>query len=147
MRRAGVRTAAFNTASRRPSTGDTAYVPGHGDTSGTRANTVSQTLQLGTAPIDDWAACSAFLARIGFTVDASPRATLCASMRDRQATCFGDSGGPLFMRFTNRRGDTAYRVLGVVSHGWPNGDNSCPSRFPDYYARTSAGRTWIRSQL
>ncbi|KAK1863913.1 hypothetical protein I4F81_006466 [Pyropia yezoensis] len=147
MKRAGVRLAYTNGSGRRPVTGDTAYIPGHGDTSGTRPNTVSQTLQLATAPINDWAACTAYLERVGFTVGASPRTSLCASMADRQATCFGDSGGPLFTRFTNRRGDTAYRVVGVVSHGYPNGPNQCPSRFPDYYARTSWGFRWIRAQL
>lgn len=53
---------------------------------------------------------------------------------EKKGPCFGDSGGPLLMRYANQ-----YIQLGIVTGG-----RGCASDFPVIYAKIARAITWIR---
>lgn len=72
---------------------------------------------------------------------------MCGGLGSSQATCNGDSGGPLFERLSVG-GRAFFRVYGLVSYGYGSPDSPgdrCPTINPDYYATTSAARAFIRA--
>lgn len=69
-------------------------------------------------------------------------AVMCAtSPRHAQATCFGDSGGPLFSEtlVLGRRVQVGVTSFGIGSCGDPN--------FPDFFARMATLGAWVKSQI
>lgn len=146
-RAAGVEVAFINSFSRFPRAGRTLAVAGHGRVSGT-GNEISPALRVAAVPINAWAQCNGWWRKQRldeFVVDAASQPLqVCGGLGTRDATCGGDSGGPLFERRV--AGGRAFtRLYGVVSYGISNGNDDCPVINPDYYASTSGARAFIRA--
>ena len=62
---------------------------------------------------------------------------MCAYANETDDSCFGDSGGPLFLKENNR-----FTQVGIVATGDPN----CEKAYVDYpglYMRVTALKEWI----
>jgi secreted trypsin-like serine protease len=85
------------------------------------------------------------LQQAGMTIQVqacSGTAVICAtSPRHAQATCFGDSGGPLFSEtlVRGRRVQVGVTSFGIGSCGDPN--------FPDFFARMATLGAWVKQQI
>lgn len=148
-RAAGIEPAFVNAFSRFPRPGRTMTLVGHGDTRGT-APSVPFDLGLARVPVNAWEQCNAWWVKLGQLGTVRPagadRYQVCGGLGSAQASCFGDSGSPLFER-ASINGRFFNRVHGVVSYGFPdvaNPTNRCGTLNPDYYAKVSAARSFIR---
>lgn len=149
-RAAGIETVFLNDFSRFPRPGRTLTLVGHGDTRGT-APSASFQLRLARVPINSWGQCDAWWIKNGQPGTVRPAGSeaiqVCGGLGSPQASCFGDSGGPLFER-ASINGRSFNRLFGVVSYGFPqvgNSGNRCGTFNPDYYAKVSAARSFIRA--
>ncbi|GAB0490930.1 hypothetical protein MMPV_002171 [Pyropia vietnamensis] len=146
----GVSAAFVNGFSRFPRSGRRLFVVGHGSTDGVDQN-VSSGLRLARVTVNSWSQCNAWWVKLGEPQNqgspASEPLQVCGGLGIPESTCNGDSGGPLFERFTVA-GRDAFRIFGVVSYGFEdplNPGDLCPTINPDYYSKTSAGRAFIRA--
>lgn len=147
-RAAGVKRVVYNAQGSQPTLTSDLKIAGWGNISGLRQS-ISNSLRLASVKMNTWQSCSDYYnAKFGFRLStASAKLQICASTQDKTATCNGDSGGPLFQRLTTSTGATYYKVYGVVSYGYPSGSNACPVDNSDFFARTNAGTTFIKSEM
>ena len=69
---------------------------------------------------------------------------VCAGGEEGKGTCKGDSGGGLFIRKdTNKKEETPWYILGIVSYGKP----TCGIGVPEVYTRVSKYVDWIKEKL
>lgn len=149
-REAGIEAAFVNAFSRFPRPGRTLTLVGHGDTRSTESS-VPFELGLARVPINAWDQCNSWWVKNGLRGTVRPEGSdvyqVCGGLGFQQSSCFGDSGSPLFER-ASINGRFFNRIFGVVSYGFPdvaNRANRCGLLNPDYYAKVSAARSFIRA--
>ncbi|MFK7892975.1 MAG: trypsin-like serine protease [Granulosicoccus sp.] len=113
-----------------PDTGENATVIGWGQISetGPASNALLETALV----VSDHQNCATAYQRIGIEIDET--AMVCAGTQRGNDSCYGDSGGPMFVKRNN-----AFVQAGVVSFGKECG---APD-YPGVYARTASYYDWV----